>query len=800
MAWTYRYVTTTGTGSWADSTNINTPCSLATMVANLAGGDYAYVKEGVYNLSSDLAITTGGSYTTGSAVIEGYKATPGDGDLGRLVNTTGLNDTTNFPVFLFDNAHSFNNTTAVILRNIHLKSSRGSSGYTLQAPGLYSQFIHCTIENTASGGRAAIDDTNGTAFLDCDFIAVDDIALYSRGNVYGCYFKTTGVGLFCASAGAVIAHNVFENCSFGIDFYTSRSYSIIAANNTFYNCTSADIYWHSNQQCYGLGPVIAQNMATDSGQFVRMYTSGAYGGLATCIKNRTRDNASDDAARAQCPIGGDAWAPITTDTGGPATDYNNYSVGDFRPLRASPGSRAGSAGMDCGALITCWNPTSAQTLNSYTGPGGLGSVELKDLTYAEEAARNLDIGVSNARKGAAYKHLNVEKEGMLAGCIDADGVNQGASGTLDASSVFHATGIIDESAVYHASGVCQSGGVVYADTGLESADVEDETPWHDADGDFAGELEIKDLTYEEEANRNTFADADLAKLAEDVSFRSKNVEKTGTLPNAKIVKSSGLPLSDWDDSNILSQGDATNNFKDQLSIGNDWTGGLSGGGSPPDVPDFTVSADELEITFTFSNSTAGVTNTVYAAEFGSEDWEEIGSRSGDGTVVVDMDAGFYWAIGVSSNNNGDATTFPKDFSATLTGTLYPVSAAIKDVLVEYGFGTFATDLFVASMPDTPDDCVSVHDRGTDTLDRDIETGEVYEKKLAQIRVRSLAYLTGYRKLRAIHEVMDAIVDIEGPDGLIYGAARREQEMLYVGQDERKRFLFTANYTLTVRKE
>lgn len=229
-------------------------------------------------------------------------------------------------------------------------------------------------------------------------------------------------------------------------------------------------------------------------------------------------------------------------------------------------------------------------------------------------------------------------------------------------------------------------------------------------------------------------------------------------------------------------------------------GNVSAAGDPPDAPGFAISTDELEITFTFSNSTPGVTNTVYAAEFGSEDWVEIGSRSGDGTVVSSFTQGFYWAIGVSSNTNGDASSFPKDFSATVTGTLYPVSAAIKDVLVQYGFGTFATDLFVASMPDTPDDCVSIHDRGTDTLDRDIETGEVYEKKLAQIRVRSLAYLTGYRKLRAIHEVMDAIVDIEGPDGLIYGAARREQEMLYVGQDERKRFLFTANYTLTVRKE
>lgn len=55
------------------------------------------------------------------------------------------------------------------------------------------------------------------------------------------------------------------------------------------------------------------------------------------------------------------------------------------------------------------------------------------------------LSASNVRKGVDRGDGTV---GTLVGCIDTDGVNQGAYGTLDSSSIFHATGVIYGSGSY----------------------------------------------------------------------------------------------------------------------------------------------------------------------------------------------------------------------------------------------------------------------------------------------------------------------------------------------------------------
>lgn len=50
------YVSPTGTDTWANSTNISTPCSISTANSNIQAGDKAILRGGTYTISSGAAI------------------------------------------------------------------------------------------------------------------------------------------------------------------------------------------------------------------------------------------------------------------------------------------------------------------------------------------------------------------------------------------------------------------------------------------------------------------------------------------------------------------------------------------------------------------------------------------------------------------------------------------------------------------------------------------------------------------------------------------------------------------------
>jgi hypothetical protein len=61
------YVSTTGTGTWAEAIDPDTPCSLATAVANIAAGETAVMRAGTYQISSMINMNSqGNSGTSGS--------------------------------------------------------------------------------------------------------------------------------------------------------------------------------------------------------------------------------------------------------------------------------------------------------------------------------------------------------------------------------------------------------------------------------------------------------------------------------------------------------------------------------------------------------------------------------------------------------------------------------------------------------------------------------------------------------------------------------------------------------------
>lgn len=87
------------------------------------------------------------------------------------------------------------------------------------------------------------------------------------------------------------------------------------------------------------------------------------------------------------------------------------------------------------------------------------------------------------------------------------------------------------------------------------------------------------------------------------------------------------------------------------SYGESRVGTLEGGGSAPSVPTLTIvdNGDDTGAVATIAGADSGTTNTVYVAAYGSSVWSSAGSRTGNGTVALDLDAGVYAGYVVSSN-------------------------------------------------------------------------------------------------------------------------------------------------------
>lgn len=83
-----------------------------------------------------------------------------------------------------------------------------------------------------------------------------------------------------------------------------------------------------------------------------------------------------------------------------------------------------------------------------------------------------------------------------------------------------------------------------------------------------------------------------------------------------------------------------------------------GGGSVATPTLVIVDNGDGTLTATISGSTAGTTNTVYylPADMLSEDWTELGSRSGDGDVTESLAVGAYWFHVVSAGISDEAVS------------------------------------------------------------------------------------------------------------------------------------------------
>jgi len=118
-----------------------------------------------------------------------------------------------------------------------------------------------------------------------------------------------------------------------------------------------------------------------------------------------------------------------------------------------------------------------------------------------------------------------------------------------------------------------------------------------------------------------------------------------------------------------------------------------------------------------------------------------------------------------------------------------ISAGIATYLSDQSLGTLGTDLFVRSMPDTPDNCITVYDEPGVVLNQNhYDNSDSFG---TMIKVRgSYAYVKD--KILAIHRHVAGLGDTT-LDGLYLLDTRIQTAPASIGNDDKGRAEYTVHY-------
>jgi len=159
----------------------------------------------------------------------------------------------------------------------------------------------------------------------------------------------------------------------------------------------------------------------------------------------------------------------------------------------------------------------------------------------------------------------------------------------------------------------------------------------------------------------------------------------------------------------------------------------------------------------------------------------------------------------------------------MTGQLdHDVARIIQQLLIDLGGlvvdpdGVTAWPIYVGSMPDAPDNCVSIRDTAGVDQGRNMATGLLAEKLGIQTRIRSVGPVDGYVKAAALHNRMSqnaagtlpltntsvTVIDEVGTASSVYNviSIQHTGPVLRLGPEGTShRYLWTINSLVTLRK-
>jgi hypothetical protein len=339
MAYTERYVTSAASGGGDGSSG--SPWTLAEAFSNASAGDRVNIQSDAAYSSGAVTLTNSG--TSAQAICyRGYNSTIGDLENQGRNSDTSLN-TTNFPAITTTGA--IVPVSHTIFQNLNLSGSVSGSIVGSGASPDQCSFIECSITNTASNASARalyIDNQNNV--VNCDIICSSTLhaqvlLMDAENNIIAS--KIVGKSTTAANLVSGLDRCVFIGCVFwgtssldGINVEASGNLAWPFFGNTFYNLNTCIKLPNSS---IGMAYPMVNNHATDSSEWLNNLYSATANKYVIEVNNRTRD-----ITTARTGIGdGVNSGEVTTDTGGPSTDYTDTSNGDFTLISGAPGEDVG---------------------------------------------------------------------------------------------------------------------------------------------------------------------------------------------------------------------------------------------------------------------------------------------------------------------------------------------------------------------------------------------------------------------------------------------------------------------------
>lgn len=345
MALVERYVSTTGGGAH-DGTTEADAFTWDEMVTDInaggkAGNRYNVKANATYSRTTTIDSLTSGGTSTSPVIIRGYLSTIGDGHLGRT-NDNGDLITTNTPLVSYTTGAWAIGSAFIVVESFRISGNRNGSIFSLSAADTVAHW--CTISNAAAGSNGTCSTvSNRVAVIDCDYILSNGgnaglaaISVSSTARLIGCRIKSTAIGISSSGIGLVVSSNTIYDCTTtGIALTGVNAYTIISCN-TITACGGDGIDVVTGTT---ITHIIANNIITDNGGYGVDFNNAAVASVLT--NNRYRDNTSGSINLGTDWVTATNYDAVTTDTGGPETDYVDAASDDYNLIATSPAVNAG---------------------------------------------------------------------------------------------------------------------------------------------------------------------------------------------------------------------------------------------------------------------------------------------------------------------------------------------------------------------------------------------------------------------------------------------------------------------------
>lgn len=395
MAVTVRYADLAAAGTGHAGSQVD-PWSWADVLSTAAAGDDVYVKGSIDRTTTTDAFTSAGTAAS-PIVIRGCDAS-WNPIVPTRTNGIGALVTTGWPTITYTSGQLAPNKGYLIFRGLVITGAK--SGATVDLAQISDSIFDCSITNTANNASAvALYRSNGSvngATVNCDISATGSSALCAfrqaagAGRITDCRITApngTSVVLDSSSSSAYV-RCLFFGGAIGFLSNSTARVSFLFDSCVFYGFST--VAYRSGNSALTTQPLFVNCAVTDNAQgFDSEYAGTANIGILRHT-NRTRDNTSADSGFADYPI----FNAVTTDTGGPETDYLDAANGDFRLAQGSPAIGAGLMGGDIGAVKRVETlPAESNVVDGITFGGYSGAERTGTYSPTYAAAADVRDGV-----------------------------------------------------------------------------------------------------------------------------------------------------------------------------------------------------------------------------------------------------------------------------------------------------------------------------------------------------------------------------------------------------------------------